>query len=255
MNRESIRDILDVRRNTHGDFEEQANLWHDLFETCMATSNWYELTADQQHALVFILTKISRLLVGNHNEPDHWRDIAGYATLVADRLGPKPDLLQTDVTKNVTTYVHVKDKPAQYAPSQQLKSSPLVPRRVPVPAALNSIPPWVILGDPNEHWYSSLGNGYYVLEPWVAHKGDGDEPPPDLNGYYTYQAFPDTQGWLLKIEYCPEIIRDHWPVFRGHVNATEHEELLSWERGLYAWIGSNSHFGLKNQHQAWRIED
>jgi Domain of unknown function (DUF6378) len=256
MNRESIRDILDVRRKTHGDFEEQANLWHDLFETCMATLNWYELTADQQHALVFILTKIARLLVGNHNEPDHWRDIAGYATLVADRLGPKPNSVRTEVTKDVTTYVHMKDEP-------------LVPHVVPhstmVPKALDNlnVPPWIIPWNDSIHdelrdkepWYRSIGNSYYALESWVAQKGVGEEePPPELKGYYTFQFFPDTEGWLLEIQNCPQYARDFWPRYRGHVNAIEHKEMLSWERGLYVWIESNSHFGLKPQHQAWSTE-
>jgi hypothetical protein len=30
--------------------------------------------------------KMSRILCGNPNEPDHWRDIAGYATLIENIL-------------------------------------------------------------------------------------------------------------------------------------------------------------------------
>lgn len=36
-----------------------------------------------------IAVKIARILVGDCNHPDHWHDIAGYATLVADRLEGK----------------------------------------------------------------------------------------------------------------------------------------------------------------------
>ena len=35
-----------------------------------------------------IACKIARILSGDPNWRDHWDDIAGYATLVAERLGP-----------------------------------------------------------------------------------------------------------------------------------------------------------------------
>lgn len=41
---------------------------------------------DQKEALEMIASKIARILNGNTNNEDSWRDIAGYATLVADRL-------------------------------------------------------------------------------------------------------------------------------------------------------------------------
>ena len=44
------------------------------------------LPCDQEEALVHICTKMSRVVNGNNNHVDNWRDIAGYATLVADRL-------------------------------------------------------------------------------------------------------------------------------------------------------------------------
>jgi hypothetical protein len=36
--------------------------------------------------LDMIAHKIGRIIAGNAAEPDHWRDIAGYAQLVANRL-------------------------------------------------------------------------------------------------------------------------------------------------------------------------
>jgi hypothetical protein len=33
-----------------------------------------------------ILMKLARVIAGNPNEPDHWRDIAGYAELVVRSL-------------------------------------------------------------------------------------------------------------------------------------------------------------------------
>ena len=44
------------------------------------------MESDQEDALMMISVKISRILNGDPNYSDNWRDIAGYATLVADRL-------------------------------------------------------------------------------------------------------------------------------------------------------------------------
>lgn len=44
------------------------------------------LADDQAEALDTILTKIARIINGNADHVDSWADIAGYATLVAERL-------------------------------------------------------------------------------------------------------------------------------------------------------------------------
>jgi len=44
------------------------------------------LAPDQWEALEMIMSKVSRLLTGDSHKVDSWVDIAGYATLVADRL-------------------------------------------------------------------------------------------------------------------------------------------------------------------------
>ena len=48
-----------------------------------------ELDDDQIEALDMIASKIARVVNGNPNHIDSWIDIAGYATLVADRLQGK----------------------------------------------------------------------------------------------------------------------------------------------------------------------
>ena len=47
------------------------------------------LSPDQDDALTMIAVKISRIVNGDPDYSDNWRDIAGYATLVADRLDGK----------------------------------------------------------------------------------------------------------------------------------------------------------------------
>lgn len=44
------------------------------------------LKPDQRECLEMIAHKIGRILNGDPHYEDSWRDIAGYATLVADRL-------------------------------------------------------------------------------------------------------------------------------------------------------------------------
>jgi len=40
-------------------------------------------------SLDLICTKLSRIVTGDCNHQDHWLDIAGYATLISDRLKEK----------------------------------------------------------------------------------------------------------------------------------------------------------------------
>lgn len=44
------------------------------------------LRDDQQEALDMIMHKVGRILVGDADHIDSWRDIAGYAMLVVNRL-------------------------------------------------------------------------------------------------------------------------------------------------------------------------
>ena len=44
------------------------------------------LEPDQEEALDMIMHKVGRILTGDHNYADSWHDIAGYASLVDQRL-------------------------------------------------------------------------------------------------------------------------------------------------------------------------
>jgi hypothetical protein len=48
--------------------------------------NWSTMTDQQKHAVYMVAHKLARIVCGDPAEPDHWDDIAGYATLVADRI-------------------------------------------------------------------------------------------------------------------------------------------------------------------------
>ena len=80
--------ILETRGGTHGDFTDNAyfsTLMKDLIREAVKDKHQV-LTPVQREALDMISHKISRIVCGDANEPDHWTDIAGYAMLVSDRV-------------------------------------------------------------------------------------------------------------------------------------------------------------------------
>ena len=80
-----LKDILKQRKKTHGEFRFQATCSQEL-KTVMVDSRRNKLTSSKREALEMIQHKIARILCGNSDVIDHWDDIAGYATLVADEL-------------------------------------------------------------------------------------------------------------------------------------------------------------------------
>ena len=84
----NVNAILAERGKTHGKFVTHAKISQDL-KIIIHNSNyaaWELLSDDQKEALDMIAHKIARILNGNADYVDHWADIAGYATLVANRL-------------------------------------------------------------------------------------------------------------------------------------------------------------------------
>lgn len=81
-----VEDILAERSKTHGIFFDNAYTSVQIKNIMRETNLWNELLPDQQESLDCIAAKISRILTGNSEHVDSWRDIAGYATLVAKRI-------------------------------------------------------------------------------------------------------------------------------------------------------------------------
>lgn len=84
---ETVEDILAERGSRYGNYLQQATITRDLLATITGRSP--SLAADQADALTMIAVKISRIVNGDPDYADNWRDIAGYATLVANRLEGK----------------------------------------------------------------------------------------------------------------------------------------------------------------------
>lgn len=92
-----VRNTLNERGGRYGRFDKHAGLADRLiriaqFEcTDLAVlgkerTGWLRLAPDQRHSIRYILDKIARILEGDPNYNDNWHDIAGYATLIEDRL-------------------------------------------------------------------------------------------------------------------------------------------------------------------------
>ena len=78
--------ILDEREKTHGDYARLSRLSQKLKRLIRIEPS--ELTHQQSESLDMICVKIARIVCGNQNEPDHWRDIMGYAELIYKNLQP-----------------------------------------------------------------------------------------------------------------------------------------------------------------------
>jgi len=81
-----INETLAVRETRYGEYMEVAAIAQNLKFVMQQTANWNHLEADQMESLDMIANKIGRILNGDPNYDDSWHDIAGYATLVAERL-------------------------------------------------------------------------------------------------------------------------------------------------------------------------
>ena len=83
-----VDDILDKRAATYGSFEDVAGCAQEI-KNAIRICNNSELDDDQIEALDMIASKIARILSGDSDYADSWIDIAGYATLVAERIKGK----------------------------------------------------------------------------------------------------------------------------------------------------------------------
>jgi hypothetical protein len=99
----SVEEVLKERGTRYGQFVNQAGIAqgiHSVIEYGMGVSGktkHKDFHVDELEALHMIVNKIARIVNGDPHYSDSWRDIAGYATLVADRLDndSKQNLLES----------------------------------------------------------------------------------------------------------------------------------------------------------------
>ena len=86
MTQTNVNEMLAGREGRYGSFQGHAKISQDIKDVMKATAVWERLQDDQIEALEMVAHKIARILNGDPNYADNWVDIAGYATLVANRL-------------------------------------------------------------------------------------------------------------------------------------------------------------------------
>lgn len=83
---ETTEQTLEARGKTHGEYTEHARCTQAIMSAVMRERNYQNLSDIQKESLHMFAHKMGRIVVGNPDEPDHWKDIAGYAVLVEQRL-------------------------------------------------------------------------------------------------------------------------------------------------------------------------
>lgn len=88
---QSVAQVLEERGERYGVFMGQARIAQSIHIVLrqgmeMAGKNTFDFAPDELEAMYMIINKIARIYNGDNHYSDSWRDIAGYATLVADRL-------------------------------------------------------------------------------------------------------------------------------------------------------------------------
>jgi hypothetical protein len=85
-----IKLVLNERGSRYGDFSDNARVSASLRQLALGYRA-EPLPTLHEEALVMILHKVARIICGDHNYADNWIDIAGYATLVVERLGKEKE--------------------------------------------------------------------------------------------------------------------------------------------------------------------
>ena len=123
-------EILKERGQRYGRFDGHANVTQRLKGVIAGELHIRrkELANDQQEALDMICHKIGRIINGDANYEDSWRDIAGYAQLVADRLLEPGNVTQVFDEAAVESAKQTHGETLKYsAPKPVLRILPILP--------------------------------------------------------------------------------------------------------------------------------
>ena len=82
----SIDATIAERGSRYGNFEDGAVIMQKLKDVMRETAGWQRLKPNQREALEMIQHKIGRILNGDPDYDDNYRDICGYSQLVLDQL-------------------------------------------------------------------------------------------------------------------------------------------------------------------------
>lgn len=92
----SVEKLLAERKSSHGDFVSAALTVQRMKDLLHAAPNWENMPAYQKEALEMVVHKMGRVLHGDNNFVDAYRDIIGYTQRVVEYL-ENTELEATDV--------------------------------------------------------------------------------------------------------------------------------------------------------------
>ena len=83
----SENEIINAREDKYGSFEDGAKLMQAFKDTLRASEGFSRLYPYQREAVEMMTHKLSRIINGDGQYLDSWRDIVGYCQLVVDTMG------------------------------------------------------------------------------------------------------------------------------------------------------------------------
>lgn len=83
---QSTEDLLAQRKTTHGEYSEHARCTQAIMVALQRERGWETLPDIVKESLHMFAHKMGRVVTGNWAVADHYADIAGYATLIVQRL-------------------------------------------------------------------------------------------------------------------------------------------------------------------------
>lgn len=93
--------LLEQRGQNYGDFSGQASISQGLKDVARNGVQYDSLKPFQKESVEMILHKIARIVNGNPNYIDSWRDIIGYSQLVVDELNQTEGATDSKIVKVV----------------------------------------------------------------------------------------------------------------------------------------------------------
>ena len=81
-----INDTLIERESTHGDYQNVAETAQRIKHIFRSSRRWQSMPDYMKEALEHVATKLARVLNGDFNFIDAWRDVGGYSELVIKQL-------------------------------------------------------------------------------------------------------------------------------------------------------------------------
>ena len=81
-------ETLNEREHSHGDYAETAKMSQNIknYIRSKVSAREDDFNFSQVESLDMISVKLARILSGDNNCADHWKDIAGYANLISEQL-------------------------------------------------------------------------------------------------------------------------------------------------------------------------